>query len=202
MSTVDDKQEQQPGTTTSTVVQSNDDSKPLDKFLTVSLCDNLVFVGSKMFDMNEDVNSEFIVESLKISPDEIYYIDNTGKQHKFGYSFLVDSQKELFKSDLFVHIDNFIDRATFFEKREESAEILNYAKLFFLIKRLPAYMRIQFDDILGDNLKLFCTYNGGRFRITGASRMGDIYLNKNHNDNVGYNIRVCINEVTNLGKEP
>jgi hypothetical protein len=49
--------------------------------------------------------------------------------------------------------------------------------------------------------KLFCDYRGERYRVTGASRLGDVWLRKNHSLDYGYdeNGRVNITECSNFG---
>ena len=59
--------------------------------------------------------------------------------------------------------------------------------------RLPAILGHKFDKFMREH-KLFCTYKGGRYRVTGASRMGDIYLAVDKNQPFGYDIRVYPDE--------
>ena len=44
---------------------------------------------------------------------------------------------------------------------------------------------------------LTCEYNGQKYRCTGASRLGDIWLTKNINQSVGYQLRVNVDECSN-----
>ena len=42
--------------------------------------------------------------------------------------------------------------------------------------------------------KLFCTYNGKRYRCIGASRMGDIWLTRDFNRDHGYDLRIDVDD--------
>lgn len=44
------------------------------------------------------------------------------------------------------------------------------------------------------NHKLFCTWRGERYRVTGCSRMGDIWLARNHEQESGYDYRADVAE--------
>lgn len=63
------------------------------------------------------------------------------------------------------HIDDFID----------NPNTDKYASWFFMLHRLPAALKMKFRDEL-QACKLFCTYEGKRWRVVGASRMGDVWL--------------------------
>lgn len=103
--------------------------------------------------------------------------------------------------DGFSHIDNYIDSFSYFGKEDDKErEMVDYSKFFFLLKRLPAYMQIRFEPWIKE-FKLFCIYKGKKYRVTGCSRMGDIWLNKNFSDDHGYDHRVMIDEVTNFTRE-
>ena len=52
------------------------------------------------------------------------------------------------------------------------------------------------------SLQLFCTWKGVVYRVTGASRLGDIYLQPDHDRDRGYELRVFINAVKDLRAEP
>jgi hypothetical protein len=76
-----------------------------------------------------------------------------------------------------------------------------YAKFFFVLSRLPAGMAGVFHEHT-KQFQLYCTYNGKRYRVTGASRLGDIWLSEDLSREVGYNLRVYANEVTDWGPAP
>jgi len=66
-----------------------------------------------------------------------------------------------------------------------------YARWMFMHFRLPALMHATFNQFIADR-KLFCTYEGKRFRVTGASRLGDVWLAENFERDMGYDHRVTV----------
>jgi len=89
-----------------------------------------------------------------------------------------------------MHVDDFIDAMPNFSNRNDGTD---YAAFFFLLHRLPAAMQIKFKTWI-DPYTLFCTYQNEKYRVTGASRMGDIWLTKDFTKDVGYDLRVDIDE--------
>ncbi len=97
-----------------------------------------------------------------------------------------------------VDVDEWIDN--FMEQESEEEPRLNYAKFFLFCKRLRAVDQMNWGAYFPE--KLFCTYQGVRYRVTGASRMGDIYLTTDFNQDIGYQKRgVFVNEVSNWSPE-
>jgi hypothetical protein len=86
-----------------------------------------------------------------------------------------------------MHVDEFIDTPLSKDRGER------YAKFFLLLARLPAWMHSDFAEWIGQ-YKLFCTYKGERYRVTGASRMGDIWLARSVIRESGYDLRVDVAE--------
>lgn len=82
------------------------------------------------------------------------------------------------------HVDDFID--TSFSGHR-------YARWFFFLHRLAAVYAIDWEEFISQYL-LFCTYQGTRWRVTGASRFGDIWLAKDFNRTMGYDKRVNLAE--------
>lgn len=76
-----------------------------------------------------------------------------------------------------------------------------YAKFVFWYFRYPAWAQIDFHEWMKE-FKLFCTYEGKRFRVTGASRLGDVWLTENFEQENGYSLRVDVAKCTNWGKNP
>jgi len=92
-----------------------------------------------------------------------------------------------------MHVDKFIDM-----KLGQH----NYARWMLNHFRLPAALRIDFEEFMKHH-KLFCTYDGKRYRCTGASRMGDIWLAKDFHQTTGYDKRIDeIEECTDWSDEP
>jgi hypothetical protein len=74
-----------------------------------------------------------------------------------------------------------------------------YARWVLLYFRLPAHLKGDFYEFMKDN-KLFCTYEGRRYRVTGASRLGDIWLTSNPEREMGYELRVDVSGCSNWGR--
>ena len=91
-----------------------------------------------------------------------------------------------------MHIDDFIDYH--FGKD-------NYARWVLHYFRLPAALKIDFEKFMKD-YKLFCTWEGKRYRCTGASRIGDVWLTPDFNQNSGYKHRVEVEECSEWGPTP
>ena len=50
--------------------------------------------------------------------------------------------------------------------------------------------------------KLFATYEGKRYRVTYASRMGDVCLSSDHSRAMGYDLRVDVEKCSEWGPDP
>jgi hypothetical protein len=92
------------------------------------------------------------------------------------------------------HVDDFVS----FPPDDEAG---CYAAFCFLLFRLPAVMKIAFGKQI-EQYKLFCTYQGNRYRVTGASRLGDVWLSKDFERDAGYDLRVCLEECTEWSDLP
>ncbi len=90
-----------------------------------------------------------------------------------------------------LHVDSFID------DRDQDA----YARWMLMHFRLPADQKIAFGPFIKDR-KLFCTYKSERFRVTGASTMGDIWLVRDFNRDFSYDLRVLVRDCRNWGPQP
>lgn len=89
------------------------------------------------------------------------------------------------------HVDDFID----------DPETNVYASWFLNLKRLPAILQFKFVDQI-KQYQLYCDYNGERWRVTGASRLGDVWLTKNFDQSSGYQERVSIDQCSNWSPFP
>ena len=76
-----------------------------------------------------------------------------------------------------------------------------YAAWVFNHFRLPAILKNRFERFMR-NHRLFCTYAGARYRVTGASRLGDVWLTLDFNRDVGYDLRKDVNECSNWSPTP
>lgn len=86
-----------------------------------------------------------------------------------------------------IHVDDFI-----FKHRSKSDEE-KYAKFVLNYFRMPATLLSDFYPWM-KQFKLFCSYNGERYQVTGASRLGDVWLASDPEQKTGYEKRVNINE--------
>jgi hypothetical protein len=89
-----------------------------------------------------------------------------------------------------MHVDDFIDH------HGKDA----YARWVLMHFRLPAH-GAAFEKFMAGN-RLFCTHQGTRYRVTGASRMGDIFLAKDFARDHGYDARVGVDACSAWGPEP
>ncbi len=77
------------------------------------------------------------------------------------------------------HVDDFIDDPT----------INRYAAAWFDSFRRPAWDKLKKPDAR----KLFATYEGRRYLVTGCSRLGDVWLHSDLNyDGMSYEKRVDV----------
>ena len=86
------------------------------------------------------------------------------------------------------HVDDFVS----FPPDDDAGR---YAAFCFMIFRLPAVMKMAFGKWT-NQFRLFCTYEGKRYRVTGASRMGDVWLAEDFEQDCGYDLRVDLAECT------
>lgn len=94
-----------------------------------------------------------------------------------------------------LHIDDWLDDGKYSVTAEEA-----YARWWFEQRRWPAAKQLLY-RLSMKQFKLFCTYEGKRYRVTGCSRLGDVWLNVNWNAEEGYSVRVNVAKCTNWGKE-
>jgi len=90
------------------------------------------------------------------------------------------------------HIDDWVDGN--FGKN-------TYARWFFFLHRLAAVFQMDWAKQIA-MFKLFCTYQGKRYRVTGASRMGDVWLSEDFNRDIGYELRVSVENCSEWSPAP
>lgn len=88
------------------------------------------------------------------------------------------------------HVDEFID-----DSYHDMDGKNTYARWVLNYFRLPATLKNDFRQFMKDH-KLFCTWKGKRYRCTGASRLGDVWLAENFEREHGYDHRVDVAECT------
>ncbi len=94
-----------------------------------------------------------------------------------------------------IHVDEFIEFGT---RNDEPMEV--YARWFLHHKRLPAILIFDFEEFT-KGLKLFCYMGSNQYRVTGASRLGDVWLHKDFTKDHGYTERVSIDDCSRWSKE-
>jgi hypothetical protein len=94
------------------------------------------------------------------------------------------------------HVDDFIDDSL------STLHDMNarYARWFLHYHRLPAALQYDFEPFMKGH-KLFCKYKNVKFRVTGCSRLGDVWLNSNFNADSGYTKRVVYTDCSEWSKE-
>lgn len=92
-----------------------------------------------------------------------------------------------------MHVDHFIYESNYGEHL--------YARWVLMHFRLPAVLQLDFGPFMKSN-RLFCDFEGQRYRCTGASRMGDVWLATDFKREAGYDLRVDVAECSNWGAEP
>jgi hypothetical protein len=94
------------------------------------------------------------------------------------------------------HVDDFIDApcSQMSESETYAAWILNHF-------RFPANLRFKFDKFVKAH-KLFATFEGKVYLVTGASRMGDVWLAEDFDRESGYGLRIDINVIQSWGDNP
>lgn len=98
------------------------------------------------------------------------------------------------------HVDDWLDVIPAYFGEEKA---LNYVHFMLEHFRRPAVVKLAYDPYMRD-AKLFVTYVGVRYRVTGASRLGDIYLQPDFNQEHGYTQRVPLNfaKLTDWSDQP
>lgn len=94
------------------------------------------------------------------------------------------------------HVDDWMDDAVMGD--DDNAK---YAAFFLHLKRLSAVYKMAFEPYIKD-FKLFCVYENKTYRVTGASRLGDVWLTQDFSRDIGYDLRVDISMCSNWRKEP
>ena len=90
------------------------------------------------------------------------------------------------------HIDNFIAHGT----RDGTEHHEKYARWVLDYLRGSAICKNDFYEFMKDNL-LFCDFRGKKYRVTGASRLGDVWLTSDFKKECGYEHRVNVDSCSN-----
>lgn len=100
-----------------------------------------------------------------------------------------------------LHIDEWLDTPTIPRKGDRNRQGEIYAKFVLEFKRMPAWKQTVYSQYM-DQFKLYCTYEGKRFRCTGASRMGDVWLTSRFDKDCGYEHRVDVEDCSAWSDSP
>jgi len=92
------------------------------------------------------------------------------------------------------HVDEWLDTVSMDENE-------CYAKFVLDNKRWPAWKKMFYEKWMAQ-FKLFCTFEGERYRVTGASRLGDVWLTKDFDQHTGYQKRVDVDSCSAWSPTP
>lgn len=95
-----------------------------------------------------------------------------------------------------MHVDDWVDNNITRGVAENK-----YASFVLFHMGLSASHIMYFHEFMKE-YPLYCTHNNERFKCTGASRVGDIFLARDFSREFGYDLRVEIDNVSDFGKEP
>jgi hypothetical protein len=105
----------------------------------------------------------------------------------------IEGTREVGEKD---HVDTFIRYGT--GEKDELEE--KYARWVLDHFRQPASVLFATEQFMKHN-KLFCTYCLKRYRVTGASCLGDVWLTEDFQQDSGYQKRVLITECHSWGSK-
>ena len=94
-----------------------------------------------------------------------------------------------------MHVDDFINMPA--SHWVEDKEV-RYATWILSKFRLCETLQAAWQEFY-EGRQLYCTYKGKRFRVTGASRLGDIWLHSDFTVDCGYEHRVDVAECSAWG---
>lgn len=138
-----------------------------------------------------------IADSILIAQDHFDELPSVWLRHDKGFSMMPDLLPcEPERSNTLV--DEFIDYGTP-SKRQDMSE--QYARFVLHHMRLPAHLRSALQAFFRVP-PLYARFAGHVYRVTGASRMGDIWLHSDLSAEYGYVRRIFPNSVEAWGLEP
>ena len=97
------------------------------------------------------------------------------------------------------HIDDWLDEPVV--ASDSDMHNLCYAKFVLEFSRMPAFKQSQYKQWM-QQFELFCSYEGKRYRVTGASRMGGVWLIANFKRDFGYDLRVDVSKCSEWSPVP
>ncbi len=96
------------------------------------------------------------------------------------------------------HVDDWLDTPTYPWKDDDN---INYAKFVLEFARMPAFKQQAYKQWI-QQFELYCTYQNKRYRVTGASRLGDVWLQADFTRDHGYNLRVSLKDCNKWSPNP
>ena len=168
-------------TSSQNLPESCGDANTQRKFLT-ALEGRALYVGDTIH--SNFHRKEVVVGGMYIDQDGDVYLN-----YPEGQAHIENCQWPHQKTKGLTHVDDFVSYS--YGKEE-------YARWFIFLARLTAALKIDWQEYIGQ-YKLFCTYEGKRYRVTGASRIGDVWLAKDFNRETGYDLRVDLAGCTEWG---
>ena len=93
------------------------------------------------------------------------------------------------------HIDEWLEERTYGTCKEDE----KYAVAFFILIGMNAVFSWAIRPIMKEH-KLFCEWKGKKYRVTGCSTIGDIWLHEDFTKDTGYKHRVDIEECSKWAK--
>lgn len=93
-----------------------------------------------------------------------------------------------------LHVDEWIENKHM--SSEPNTEAEKMAMAFLFIKGLDAVSNMICTPLMKD-IKIFCTFKNETYRVTGCSRLGDVWINSNLDEENGYTNRVNVEECSN-----
>ena len=95
------------------------------------------------------------------------------------------------------HVDKFIAYGSSY--KSDAVENERYARYMLDHFRRSATQRWAFDEFY-EGKKLFCKYEGKKYRVIGASRLGDVWLTSKFKSENGYEHRVTVDDCSEWSK--
>ena len=96
------------------------------------------------------------------------------------------------------HVDEFIEYGSDICSKDRAANE-DYARWVLNHFRLSAICKNAFSEFMKP-FRLFCEYRGVKYRVIGASRLGDIWLTSDFTKEHGYEHRVCVDDCSSWNK--
>lgn len=98
-----------------------------------------------------------------------------------------------------IHIDDWLDAIHPSTGKDNPGEV--YARWWLEMYRWPETKKMLYAEMLSE-FSLYCTHGGERWRVTGCSRFGDVWLARDMSRTSGYDRRVVVVECSEWSNTP